>query len=422
MAAAENIHFIPPSASVGTAPQAAPQAPSNSDQTGFLAVLASFIMATIIAQVKNAGNESKANENQNELSRETLQLSQDQANKAKDDLKKYLDALEASKHQSWWQTLLGVLGAVFGTILAGLSGGLCSFLVAAAITVLMTVPVKDGKATFGELDDALKGLGLPDWATGLIKVGIIAAATLAGNAMGASAEIGLGALVNAAKASGTEVIEANAGAAAGAIEPEANAATEETFAQKFKDIGFNRAALTGTAIQLTFVMNPFIDFTAAGLKALGVSDKDAQLIASIVGTIEAILFALAGEGFAAGGSLTSKTANIQDMLNELGPKTYRYTYNAIDAVRGGLMAGSGAFGVLSGVSQLDGADALKKLGKAQAAQSIYQSLLKISNGVIQRDQESFKSVNQNFAMMNDTWQSYTEPYDIAARISLSNRN
>ena len=421
MAAAERIHFNPQ-----TPPVARQETPNGA---GYLGALWIFMMETLMAQVNDAKNESEVNTVQNTTATNMVTLSQDEAQKAQDDLKKYEAAVAEQQHRSWWQTLLGVLGAVFGTILAGMTGGVCSFLVAASVMVLMTVPTnKDGSTTFGKLDDALANAGLPSWASALVKVGIVIAATIVGNAAGASAEVGLSMLVNAAKASAEEAPEelgVAAGDAAASVSADAaddaaaNAANNNnSFFAQVKQAGFNRGALLSTGIQMTFAVNPFTDFVEQ-CSAWHGDDKDKQKLAGAIGgAIFAIIAAIACDRIAASGGDATGLLNMKDMLS---PTTFKYTYNTIDFIRGGLNVSSGIFGILGAKSGLEGAQAERDLGEAQAAQSIYQNALTMTNSVIQRDQESFKVMNDMFTMTNDTWQSYVEPYELAAEILGSNK-
>ncbi|HSX26976.1 MAG TPA: hypothetical protein VLE89_08235 [Chlamydiales bacterium] len=406
--------------------------------TGYLAALWAFMTATLTAQIKDATNESQVNTTQNNIASNMVALNQKEADKAQDDLKKYMAALEEQQHQSWWQRLLGVLGAVFGTILAGLTGGACAFLVAAAIMVLMTVPTdKDGTTTFGKLDQALANAGLPSWASALVKVGIVIAATLVGNAVGASAQVGLSMLVNSAKTAaevaedaaidsaasslpGAAAGDASAAGAAGAGNAGANGANDaNSFFAQVRQAGFTRGAVATTLVQMTFAVNPFTDFVVQCAKWHGDDEDKQKLAGAIGGAIFAILAAIACDRIAASGGDASGLLNMKNLLD---PKTFKYTYNTIDAIRCGLNISSGTFGILSAKAGLDGAKAERDLGVAQSAQYIYQNDLTMTNNVVQRDQESFRTVNDMFTMTNETWQSYVEPYELAAEILGSSRN
>ncbi len=377
----------------------------ENNSSHYLGALWAFMMAMIIAQSNDAKNQSNVSGNQNSVADSLVKQSEDAQQKAVAAYKKYQEEVEAQQHQSIWQRILGGLGAAFGVLLAGLTGGLCTFMVAASIMILMTVPVDgDGNTAMGKLDTALANSGMSGLEIIMVKVGIIVGAAITLNAASAATEVGISTAVSTAKSVGEEVADE-----LGTTVSE----NQSSFLSKVSDLGLNRGALASTAAQLTFVLNPVTDLVAQICQAANASDKTKKIVSEVMGAVFAIALAVAAGRIAGSGG---NAEGLLSLKKTLSPNTFHYTYNTIDCARIGLSAGSATFGILGGLSGLDGANTLRELGKATAAQTMAQNMLSMTNDTVQKDQASFNTINDMFTMTSDTWQSYVDPYQLAAQI------
>jgi hypothetical protein len=352
-----------------------------------------FMALILLASILTAQNQGKVSKSNTDLSSTFIQLSQNLLNKAQDDLKKYLDAVEAAKHSSWLSDFFSYFVAAI-TIVIGVIFEQPELAVAGALMIMM-------KASGGQdaLDTELAKLPL-----GLkIFCEVLIAAAQAAACFGAGAGIESMAAKFATK--GTEAGAADAAASGGAAGSAAGADAAADVADVSSST-INQATRTSSQLikkGLQMLSQQLMNgqfwsdlmrvFMRVGdvLGAKTGSDKEDEA-ASIGGAVLGAVTTF-GTGFLNTGK--SVALGLSERLSQtMGDFQFAVLKGVVQMARSAMAITTAAYTIVTGMTELKKADIIEDQANNNAMLVIFDFMEDLIGNMMNSNMQSDKNTNQ----------------------------
>ncbi len=307
--------------------------------------------------------EGKNQENQSDISKKGADVSHKIFENQIDTLKQKEADFEKQQKLAPFLTALKWIGFSLGIALGAAFGGVGAAVVAGAVGAL---------CVSGALDKVVNAI-VPENASPALKA-VVKTAIVAGLTLAAGA--GAGAIDEALESSATSTTATEA-----AEEGATQAATNTT--------KFNNFAAVSVGTQTLATLNPIDDAIYASLKACGVSDEKAKLIAQITSLIINIVISIAA--FKAAGNITSN-GFISPGLQKLAAGAF-------------LLSNLGEAGcnIAQGVIGLDQAKHQKEFAELEEASILIQGSAQLTNNGKDPELDSQQSRIESFQTMARNW-------------------
>lgn len=391
-----------------TPPSTEPSADSNVPGVN---KLIAYFMAIMLIQVSLSADQSKLNGEVNSMTSSLVTVCQGLAKKAADDLAKYLAAVEAEKHQSWFEKLFSTIAAVCMFVVGAVTGQPALCMMGALMLIMQVSGGQDA------LNNALSSL--PGWGKILCEFAIaVVEAVVTGGITGAM-EGGAAATSEEAGASAVEEAGGSAGGQAIEMTDFSVQASSETVEESSSILSKISKYLTGgtfkggnfiSQLSKTLVMGSFWQDTFYQLaKGCGASEKDAEIVGTVVGMVVGLATAFGTSYLESSGNPAFSLKDF--MTKQVGNDGFNAIKSTLKGATFAMNVSSGAYAIKQAKTIDEESDIQKDQATTYKSLAIYQGVIDVLNTVFTELSKGFATVQSEMGDIMQSGNKFLTPYN-----------